>query len=74
MTSRSFGGCWCSGLPGLHRSLCSSLWFWCKCSRRGLTLAPTRRVLAHPPQIEKKAYFPIFKLTGFQGFDGDWQK
>lgn len=25
-------------------------------------------------KIEKKAYFPIFKLTGFQGFDGDWQK
>jgi hypothetical protein len=19
-------------------------------------------------------YFPIFKLTGFNGFDGDWQK
>ena len=25
-------------------------------------------------QIEKKAYYPIFKLAGFNGFDGDWQK
>lgn len=25
-------------------------------------------------KIEKKGYFPVFKLTGFQGFDGDWQK
>ena len=25
-------------------------------------------------QIEKKAYYPIFKLAGFGGFDGDWQK
>jgi len=25
-------------------------------------------------QIEQKKYFTIFKLTGFTGFDGDWQK
>jgi hypothetical protein len=25
-------------------------------------------------QIEKKAYFPVFKLTGFTSFDGDWQR
>ncbi|KAL6070722.1 B box-type domain-containing protein [Balamuthia mandrillaris] len=25
-------------------------------------------------QIEKKSYFPIFKLAGFVGFDGDFQK
>ncbi len=24
--------------------------------------------------IEKKSYFAVFKLAGFQGFDGDWQK
>ena len=25
-------------------------------------------------QIEKKAFFPVFKLAGFNGFDGDFQK
>ena len=25
-------------------------------------------------RLEKKAYFPIFLLTGFTGFDGDFRK
>lgn len=25
------------------------------------------------PQIEKKPYFPLFKLAGFVGFDGDFK-
>lgn len=25
-------------------------------------------------KLEKKTFFPIFKLAGFQGFDGDFQK
>jgi hypothetical protein len=25
-------------------------------------------------KIEKKAYYPVFLLTGFIGFDGDFQK
>ena len=24
-------------------------------------------------RLEKKAYYPVFKLAGFAGFDGDWK-
>ena len=25
-------------------------------------------------QLSTKPFYPVFKLTGFTGFDGDWQK
>jgi hypothetical protein len=32
-----------------------------------------RRVARRCSKLSKKPYFPLFKMAGFVGFDGDWK-